>query len=140
MADMDRAATTRFVYERLARPGFRSRLTATAPDGTRPVIVTMREDPLGVLVDQVRTAGGAGNVVLPTLNGVVVLAVTTVEGDGAPDGGLPALRSDCTVGVLLARLGLDGLLPEEGVVHDFTVVGPDSRTERGRAELIALGG
>lgn len=140
MADMDRAATNRFVYQRLARPGFRKRLIAAAPDGARPIIVLMREDPISALVDQVRAVGGAGNVVLPTLNGIVVLAVTTVDDEFPPgDGEAPTLRSDATVGVLFERLTLDGLIGGD-TVHDFAVIRPDNRTERGQAEVVALGG
>jgi len=96
--------------------------------------------PQSALVDQVRAVGGAGNVVLPTLNGIVVLAVTTID-DEFPPGDIeaPTLRSDATVGVLFERLTLDGLAGG-AAIHDFTVTRPDSRTERGQAEVVALGG
>lgn len=75
MANVNRSTLTRYVYQRLAEPDFRQRLTATSPDGSHPIIVALRGDPMAGLLQKLHKAGGAGNVVVPVLNGFVVLAI-----------------------------------------------------------------
>jgi len=53
----DRAAITRFMYQRLARPSFRRCLTARAPDGTRPVVVALRDDHVDSLLSKINANG-----------------------------------------------------------------------------------
>jgi len=144
---MDRAAMTRLVYQRLADPGFRRLLHATAPDGTRPIIVVMPDDPILGLLHQVRAAGGSGNVVFPALNGVVVLTMeaasdaTSTDIEGAEGDVTPSpLRSDSTVGVFLERLRLDVAFSGPAVSYEFIVEGTDERTERAEAKVVALAG
>ena len=143
MPDMDRAAMTRLVYQRLANLEFRERLHATAPDGTRPIIVAMREDLIRTLIDQVRTVGGAGNVVFPALNGIVVVAMEAEFGSLSADtrGITPALlRDDSTVGVIFERLVLDMTSGGPEVTYTFVLEGPNERTEHGEAKVVALAG
>ncbi len=144
MPDMDRAAMTRLVYQRLARPEFRKRLSATAPDGTRPIIVVMRDDPVRTLIDQVRAVGGASNVVLPALNGIMVVAMEAELGSVSADarGGITPelLRDDSTVGVLFERLVLDMASGGPEVNYTFVLEGPNERTEHGEAKVVALAG
>ncbi len=71
----ERAELTQRAYLSLTRPEFRKRLRATAPDGTQPIIVALRDDPIRTLIDRVRGAGGVGNVVFPEGDGLGVLAV-----------------------------------------------------------------
>lgn len=144
MPDMDRAAMTRLVYQRLVNLEFRERLQATAPDGTRPIIVAMREDPIRALIEQVKAAGGSGNVVFPALNGIMVVTMeaelgsvsTDTRGDVTP----ALLRDDSTVGVLFERLVLDMASMGPEVNYTFVLEGPNARTERGEAKVVALAG
>lgn len=144
MPDMDRAAMIWLVYQRLARPEFRERLSATAPDGTRPIIVAMRDDPIRTLIDQVKTVGGASNVVFPALNGIMVVAMEAELGSVSIDtrGGITPelLRDDSTVGVIFERLVLDMASGGPEVNYTFVLKGPNERTEHGEAKVVALAG
>ncbi len=133
MDDVDRSDVTEFVYRRLADPCFRERLTATASDGTRPIVVALRDDPMSRLIADLDQLGGSGNVVMPMLNGFVVIAMRADDDDCA--GEVHTLTPDCTVGVFCARLQADG----DHAVYRFAIEGPDRR-ESGRAEVVALGG
>lgn len=106
MADMDRDSLTEMVYRRLATPGFRQRLTATAPDGSRPVLVATRDELMSSILQRLAAMGGAGNVVVPHLNGLVVLAMEAEEPAGQV--GKEQLTATCTVGVLVERMALTG--------------------------------
>lgn len=141
MPDMDRAELGRLVYRRLTDSGFRTRLKATAPDGTRPIIVTLRTDPVSTLLGHLAAVGGAGNVVVPTLNGVVILAMQATHDIDPPgrDVAEPLLCDDCTVGVLLERLKLD-VTAGQPVLYHFVVAGPGSRVDRAHAEVVAVAG
>ncbi len=77
MLDMDRATLTEMVYSLLSDPTFRRRLTATAPDGSHPVVVVTREDSVSSMLTRLDALGGSGNVVVPVLDGLVVLATST---------------------------------------------------------------
>lgn len=141
MADLDRAAATQLVYQRLANPRFRRCLKAVAPDGTKPVAVVLRDDTVSSMFDEVRARGWTCNVAVPALNGLIVIAID-VDGEGAHDG--PPLRprklrADCTVGVFLECLMHDAGTGRQAV-YELEVEGPDCRMERGRAELVALAG
>ncbi len=70
---------TRRAYLSLTRPGFRKRLRATAPDGTQPIIVALRDDPIRTLIDRVRGAGGVGNVVVEDGDDLSILAVSHAD-------------------------------------------------------------
>jgi hypothetical protein len=128
-----RQRVTKLVYENLADRSFRDLLTATAPDGSRPVIVALPADPLRDLLHKLEAVGRAGNVVLPKANGFVVIAISNDDPDDSDE---PAtLTPDCTVGVFFARVWSDG---GEGS-YRFIVKGPGTHREGGRAELVALG-
>jgi hypothetical protein len=139
MRDMDRAELTKAVYNKLTESRFRERLTATAPDGSRPITVALREDSIRSLLERIELVGGSSNVVVPTLNGFVVISVVGESGrkrstDQRPD----VLNGHCTVGVFMERLRLDG--PHgEAVTYLFEVKDRAQKTERGRAELVAVG-
>lgn len=142
MPDMDRAAITRLVYQRLADPKFQRRLTAIAPDGSRPIIVALLDDQMQALIDKVRAAGGVGNVVVPALNGIVVIATEAMPLSRRPlkdPAQAQLLRSDCTVGVFVERLWLEAGAGGSAA-YDFAVSGPDESTERGHAQVVALAG
>jgi len=139
MASVDRAAITKFVYQRLADPSFRDCLTAKARDGSRPIIVALRDDPVRALLADVAAMGGTANVAIPALNGVVVLAVKPEPVRHRASGSEPKpeyLTADCTVGVFLERLRLDG----GEATYRFVVRGPDRKTKHGSAEVVALAG
>ena len=131
IADMDRAEITRSVYQRLADPRFRARLTATAPDGTRPILIALRTDPMSALLDQLDAVGRAASVVVPYLNGFFLL--TMHEDADASDDAVQPLTADCTVGVFLARM----LTEDQPTVYGFQR--PNRSSETGTAELVALG-
>lgn len=139
MLDMDRAKLTEMVYRRLSDPSFRRRLTATAPDGSHPVVVVTREDSVSFMLSRLDASGGTGNVVAPFLNGLVVLAMdATVP---TPKGGeeVPSLTTDCTVGVLVERMLMD--MPRGGSsVYQFIIKGGSTEERRGHAEMVALAG
>jgi hypothetical protein len=135
MADVDRATLRRKVYERLVDPEFRGRLTATAPDGTQPITVALREDHVGALLAEVSALGGAANVVVPALGGFVVLAMTQSHGATGVRRRTKALTPDCTVGVLVERVKID----DGNATYRFVVEGPVEQ-ETGSAELVAIGG
>ncbi len=134
MDDVERAAITRLVYRRLTDPGFRDRLTAKASDGTRPIVVVLPGDSLERLLADVERLGGAANVVLPVLNGVVVIAMAASANSDAIDPGVAQLTSDCTVGLFFARLRIDG----DEAAYRFVMERPDHRRDAGSAEMVAL--
>lgn len=148
MLDVDRAAITKYVYKRLADAAFRDRLTATAPDGTRPIAVALREDPLNPLLKHIRRLGGACNVVVPMLNGIVVIAFdvsVTPPGNArkarSKADETPVLTTACTVGVFVERLRFDAGLSGE-TTYAFRIqqdLAPDEAVS-GRAEVVALAG
>jgi hypothetical protein len=136
---MDRAATTRFVYQRLTDPRFRQHLRAAAPDGSHPVVIALRDDLIGTVIGQVLAHGGLSNVVIPALNGVIIIVMEaeveeTTTGDCAP----PRLRTDCTVGVFFERLKLDVLGADAAIVYQFAFAGPGDHVKHGFAEVVAL--
>jgi len=136
---MDRDEITRFVYQRLLDRGFRDHLTAVGDDGGHPVIVALREDPMSRVIDHVEAAGGAGNVVVPFRNGLMVFCFTNARevSDDEPltdDHCQDVLTSDCTVGVFVARLHI-----ESASVYRFTR-GAGQPEGMGRAELVAVAG
>lgn len=137
MRDVDRATLTEAVYRRLADRDFRKRLTATARDGSRPIIVALRDDPMRVLLAKLEGAGGSGNVVVPAFNGFLVVSMTTETlTETAPDESeVDELTADCTVGVFMERLTID-----EGHAWYRFVVKGRQRGGAGRAGVVALGG
>jgi hypothetical protein len=138
--DLTRTRLTRLVYQHLTDSGFRSRLTAESPAGERPIVVALREDRVGTLIEQVRQSGGSSNVVCPALKGFIVLAMTVSLGEATDtDGAGPRLTGDCTVGVFLERLRLD-LGSGEDFSFQVVLEGPVRRVEQGHAEVVALGG
>jgi len=109
MPDMQRDDVVSWVYRRLGDHDFTRQLTAKAPDGSRPVVVVMPEDTMPALGGQILAVGGAANVAVPFLNAVMVFALHAEHGDDdidPCDGNL--LATDCTVGLLMARIGVDG--------------------------------
>jgi len=87
--------------------------------------------------------GGAGNVVVPLLNGIIVVALegepTEPAGDAGSDGDVQHLTASCTVGVFVERLKLDAS-PGHEIVYRFTVDGHRKPRPVTRAELVALAG
>lgn len=139
MRDVDRDSITRFVYSKLTDADFRGRLRALAPDGSRPLTIALRSDQVRLVLDDVLAKGGASNVVVPALNGIVVAAMQL-------DGGAPhqvdlrsALVADCTMGVLLARMSFD---PGSGGSATYMFMYPraDAQQGSGQAEVVALAG
>lgn len=148
MRDVDRAAVTKYVYKRLADANFRDRLIAAAPDGTRPIAVALREDPLGSLLSHIDNLGGACNVVVPLLNGIVVVAFeisstppSSAQKSRSKTGKTPMLTTACTVGVFIERLRLDAMDAGEAT-YAFRVEGdkPSSEAVTGKAGVVALAG
>ena len=136
MPDRDpRQHLTETVYRNLADRSFRELLTATVPDGSRPVIVALPTDSVQMLLGKLEAAGGAGNVVVPKANGFVVVAMGKDHDPHAGDGDVAALTHECTVGVFIARVLSDG---GEGT-YRFVVQGPGTQKGSGRAELVAVG-
>lgn len=137
MHDVDRATLTETVYRHLASRDFRKRLSATAPDGSRPIIVTLRDDLMRGLLEQLDGAGGAANVVVPAFNGFLVVSMITGSlTEYSPDESeVDELTADCTVGVFVERLGID-----EGHAWYRFVVKDHQRSETGRAGVVAIGG
>lgn len=137
MHNMDRPTVTRLVYQRLADPSFRRSLTAVAPDGSRPIIVALRDDPMRSLLDRLRAADGAANVVVPALNGFIVVAmIDEPEDDASADANVQVISADCTVGVFVERLHID----EGTAVYRLPTRDADPSPHGGRAKVVALGG
>ncbi len=135
MLDMDRDALTEMVYRRLANPSFRRRLTARAPDGSHPLVIATREELVESMLHRLEVVGGSGNVVVPMLNGLVVLAMDAVNPEAEDAVDTPcAITTDCTVGVLVERMSLD-----QGGVYRFVVEG-HAKPRGGHAEVVALAG
>lgn len=141
MPNVDRASMTRLIYRRLTDPDFRDRLSAVAPDGSLPIIVTLRDDPMTDLLHKVATAGGAANVVVPALNGFLVIDME-VGGSSAsagPGSDTDKLTADCTVGVFVARLAVDN----DAATYHLIMEPDDEATAHdhagGRAKVVALG-
>lgn len=80
---MDRAATIRYVYQRLLDPAFRQRLRGINAEGDHPIVVALQDDSIDTVVSQVRALGGVSNVVIPTLNGVLIVTVDAVSDEMA---------------------------------------------------------
>lgn len=133
MPETDRATMTRLVYQRLADAGFRRCLTAGDADGTHPIIVALRDDLMGTLTEKIGSAGGSANVVIPVLNGFIVLAMECEPGESGPDS--EVLAPDCTVGLFVERLHID----DEGTTYHLATEDEHPRPESGRARLVALG-
>lgn len=137
----DRAEVTRLVYRRLAEPAFRERLLVQDDEGTHPIIVALRSDTVGSLVSEVAAVGGAANVAIPALNGVVFVAMVgepARPARSATKGTARAkhLSASCTVGVFLEQLGYDG---GEGR-YRFVIEGPERQRERVSAQAVAVAG
>jgi hypothetical protein len=145
--DLNRAQLTRLVYQHLTDPEFRSRVNAESAAGERPIVVALRDDVLGDLIDRIRHDGGSCNVVYPALNGFVVLAMTVgpatvlpvVDDEAAAVVQGPLLKGDCTLGVLFERLRLDIGASQE-MTYQVVGDGEAEKVEQGRAEVVALGG
>lgn len=139
MPDMNWAAINRMVFEKLADPEFRRRLVARATDGTRPIVVRLRSDPMSEVVADIARIGGAANVVVPWLNGIVVCTLHAEQVDtsaSAPAGG--SHLGECTLGVFLERLRLD--VGPDDATYVFTFDAPSGDTTQARAELVAVAG
>lgn len=130
MDDVQRQELNRLVMRSLQDRAFRERLTARDSKGLHPILIVGLDDSLRSMLAKVQDAGESANVVVPYLNGVMVVAVDIMVGSADPMIGL--LTPDCTVGVLLERLRQDA--DDEGAAV-FGV--PDSPTSA-RAELVAL--
>ena len=136
MPDQDRQTVLKSVYQRLRDPDFGQRFIVGA-DGTRPIFVALPSDAMGTVLDALDHNGGAGNVVVPVLNGYMVVRMTSAQTDdhGDDDCSAENLTSDCTVGVFIHRLWIDG----NDACYRF--VRPDgSSAESGRAGVVALAG
>jgi len=106
--DVDRSALTADVAKKLVEPGFAKLLSAVAPDGTTPVIPALRSDVLEDILKDVQAAGGAGNIVVPVMNGYLVIALKFVNSRKAADHDAATLAAKMTIGVLIARIMEDG--------------------------------
>lgn len=136
MPDMDRADLTRMIYRKLLDPRFRHRLSARDTEGSHPILVAMRTDRMMAMLHQVESVGGAANVIVPSLNGFLVLAV---EADETPDdapGAVPTLDAASTVGAFLELLRLE--VPS-GDNYSCRFVVDGTQPESGFAELVAIG-
>lgn len=131
---VERALVTRSVYENLADRQFRECLTATAADGSHPIMVVLADDPMRDLLDKLTAVGGIGNVVMPRVNGFLVVSMAADATDDATDDAVENLTPDCTVGVFFARVFSDC-----GGSYRFVVEDDGRRRESGHAELVAFG-
>lgn len=135
MPDMDRAEVTRFVYDKLADPQFRDRLTAVGPDGDHPIVIAMRDDLMSQVIRDVDAVGRSANVIVPILNGLMAFTMTgwaDADGAGADAKNPHDVTALCTVGVFIARIAEDG--PASYRFHG------DDHVEAGTAELVAVAG
>lgn len=136
MDDVDRTEITRYVFDRLADPRWRQMMTVANKDGEKPVLVALRSDKVGRVLDNVMKAGGAANTVVPHLGGYVIITMEAANQSrpGKPKGNL---SRDCTVGVLLEQLHLDG----GGSTYSFSTDAKGTKAaSAGRAELVGLAG
>jgi hypothetical protein len=133
--DVDRRWLRSYVLRRLADPSFCEGLTAVAPDGSRPVIVALRDDGMTDVLRELHARGGSGNLIVPHFNGYVIVAMTRLT--GAPDeqhGSEPvALTTECTVGLFVERLKMDGS-------ELYYFVGETDSHDFGTAEVVGLAG
>lgn len=141
MHDMDRAATLRFLYQRLNDSRVRECLKAVAPDGSHPIAVALRDDPVSTLFDHTRASGWSCNIVVPMLKGVWILAMDTCDAASwkaaTPDSTVAKIRTDCTIGVFLERLSADHGV-DQNTAYVFELQRPGHHVERGRAELVGV--
>lgn len=139
MPDMSRGDLSRLVYSLLCVPSFRSKLVATTSDGAKPIVIALRSDLVGGVLREVTAHGGNANVVVEAGEGVVILSIDDgpAEQIAANDGDVPTLTSDCTVGVLMARLFADG----DRARYRFVSPGPEgSAPVAGSAQLVGAAG
>lgn len=127
----DRAQLTRLVYARLKDPKFRKSLTVGS-DGSRPVVAALLSDLMIDLVQRATDSGGMINAVVPYRNGALVFTIRAEAGNEPTASNTSRLKNDCTVGLLLARVGLT----DETAFH--FVVGSDDRRKSGEAELVGI--
>jgi len=131
MADVDRDAVVAAILGRLQESSFR-KLLAVAPDGTRPILPALLSDTFASVLKEAHVAGGIANLVVPVSNGYFVVQLRTSPAAAHEIASKPALRADCTVGVLLARLIQDG--PE----NSYVVLSPcDGETARANLAGVA---
>lgn len=131
MPDVDRAAVTREVFRKLAEDvDFRRRLGASGVDGAA-IIVAFREDRMGWVLDQLLAVGGSGNVVVPHLNGLIVVEferTRRVKDDDSAD----LLTQECTLGVFIEHMQIEGRR-----AYRFA---DDGVPMTGEAEMVAIAG
>jgi len=132
MDDVDRSALTQAVFKKLAADKeFRQRLTARNDEGAHPIVVALRDDAMADVLNQVMIHGGAANVIVPYLNGLVGVSMINGALVSDDDPEVDALDPACTVGVFLERLRMDG---------PSTYTFPGGVRDSGRAELVAVAG
>jgi hypothetical protein len=142
--EVTRASLTRMVYRQLTDPQFRDRLTAVTPDGDCPIVVALLDDSVEQLMTRIAASGGAANVVLPKLNGFIVIAIDVALSaqplDEVTASARDLVRGDCTVGVFLERIKID--VDEAGgetAAYQVVVNRGGRQVGRGHAELVAIG-
>lgn len=131
MLDMDRMTATEFVHRKLVDRKFLDLLTAEAEDGSRPIVIAMREDLMESVVHEVVAAGGTANVFVPYLNGFQIMAMHGTT-DSEPDEVAESITASCTVGVFMQRVTQDG-----GGTYGFVIEG-DQHRDAGSAALTGI--
>lgn len=144
MGDDQREAVRRFVYKHLPDRDFQQAFTAVNSDGERPILIAIREDLISSVLAEALAAGGAANVAVPLLKGVVVLAMTSMQVSALRDAlsdpfdSPREIDADCTVGVFLQRM-IDDAPGGEAMEYSFRVSSQSDRVSRSRAQAVFAG-
>lgn len=119
MPDMNRDEVLSQVYRRLADREFASRLKAIDAEGNTPVVAAVAETSIRTVLDEVNAFGGTATVVAALFDGLVIFQVEDGVSDLSADGGVTPgdLDTDCTIGLLVARMIEDG-----GATHVFRCI------------------
>ena len=112
-----RAEIVRRAGRAMVLPAEQNALRVKRADGVRPIVPALDDDLVSDVIEWVRRAGGAANVVMADGPGLVVLQVR--QDSGEPAGVDAAIHPDTRMGMLLA------LARQEGHVRTY-VIEPDA--------------
>lgn len=129
---VDRDAVVASILDHLLDPGFRRQLTAGS-DKSYSIVPALLSDRFSSVLDDVQAVGGSGNLIVPVANGYAIIGLVVSRVTEATVASSPALNTECTIGVLLARLIQDS---EEGDGSYVVYLKTDGETAR--AELAGL--
>lgn len=118
MAELTREQLAAEVAKLMINPDFARHLTASAPDGSHPIIPAFPSDKVSDVVREIQEAmGGEANIVVHFLNTFTVVPIKMVR-TGSTERPIASLPSDTTIGLLVARIAEDA---RQGVTLTYRI-------------------